>query len=151
MRVNLPDDVLTGLVVDSVTGGHPRRVDIHADYELEGLWTRCSDAALWHFNIHHEHMHDLHFAEPTTDTSSVQVTLDGSTLNLEFDRQIDDVSALAQQFANSHASLTGAGCSNGDSACLASKLERAMRSAPAMNKVSTSQCSRIPDRVFCCG
>ena len=44
-----------------------RRVDVAVDYELEGQWTRCRDDAVWHFNIHPEHMYDLWAGEPETD------------------------------------------------------------------------------------
>ncbi|KAJ8611969.1 hypothetical protein CTAYLR_004354 [Chrysophaeum taylorii] len=150
-RLGLPDDVLTGLIVDSATGGRPRRVDVPADYELEGRWTRCSDASLWHFNIHSEHMYDLHLAEPTTQTRTVDVGVDGRSVVLEFDAHSDNLTALAYEFVSTRDTLVGAGCAPGNTTCLASRLEYALRTAPSFSRDRGSPCDRIADRVFCCG
>ena len=60
----LPDDVEVGLLVDGVTGGNFVRVDVEADYATEGRWSPCRPESAWHFNLHPEHMYDLHSAEP---------------------------------------------------------------------------------------
>ena len=146
--IYLPDDVMTGLVVDAVTAGNFRRVDVPTDYELEGLWTSCSDDSLWHFNIHPEHMYDLHLAEKDTVARAVDVSLDGVDVSLEFDDlAINDLQVLADDLSARYDSLRGAGCQ--DSHCLASQLQAALRHAP--RTPPSSPCRRIPDRLFCCG
>ena len=39
---------------------HPREIAVQADYDFHGTYTKCRDDALWHFNIHPEHMYDLY-------------------------------------------------------------------------------------------
>ena len=60
----LPDDVEVGLLVDGVTGGN-RRVGVEADYATEEGGPPVRPASAWHFNLHPEHMYDLHSAGPT--------------------------------------------------------------------------------------
>lgn len=145
----LPDDVLAGLVVDST--GSPRRVSVKTDYEFEGQWTPCSDDALWHFNIHFEHMYELHLAEPTTTRSAVEVAIDDDVLLVEVDPEVDDISHVSRAFAAAHDSLAGAGCIGDDSACLAGGLERALREARPSAASDRSRCGHLPFGVFCCG
>ncbi|KAJ8611925.1 hypothetical protein CTAYLR_004345 [Chrysophaeum taylorii] len=123
-RLGLPDDVLTGLIVDSATGGRPRRVDS---------------------------MYDLHLAEPTTQTRTVDVGVDGRSVVLEFDAHSDNLTALAYEFVSTRDTLVGAGCAPGNTTCLASRLEYALRTAPSFSRDRGSPCDRIADRVFCCG
>mmetsp|Transcript_40951 Transcript_40951/g.82628 ORF Transcript_40951/g.82628 Transcript_40951/m.82628 type:complete len:475 (-) Transcript_40951:406-1830(-) len=53
----MADDVMIALVLARF---NPIEVSIDADYEFEGKYTRCHNEALWHFNIHPEHMYDLY-------------------------------------------------------------------------------------------
>ena len=55
----MADDVMVALVVAKF---RPYELVVRADYEFEGLYTACHDDALWHFNIHPEHMYDLYHA-----------------------------------------------------------------------------------------
>jgi hypothetical protein len=52
----MADDVMIALVVARFD---PIKIPVRADYEFEGKYTGCHDDALWHFNIHPEHMYDL--------------------------------------------------------------------------------------------
>lgn len=142
IRLTLPDDVLTGLVVDAATAGNPVRIDVPADYELEGKWTSCTDTALWHFNIHFEHMYDL-----AHDGLSLDVELDHATLALHADHP-DNVTVAAAAFVAAHGPIAGAGCPRGDDPCLVGRLASSLLSS---GHPRSPPCSRIPDRTFCCG
>mmetsp|Transcript_13665 Transcript_13665/g.16522 ORF Transcript_13665/g.16522 Transcript_13665/m.16522 type:complete len:212 (-) Transcript_13665:59-694(-) len=149
---NLPDDITAGLHVDALTAGHFRRIDIPTDYELEGKWATCSDNAIWHFNIHPEHMYHLHLAENTTRTRSLDLEIDGNTaVHIHFDADRDNLSALALAFVNDHR------LSNPELSFY--QLQTALHQAAASDTnlyLNKRRCTFIPtdtngDRVFCCG
>ncbi|KAJ1451316.1 galactosyltransferase-domain-containing protein [Pelagophyceae sp. CCMP2097] len=146
----LPDDVLMGLVVDSVTAGNFRAVSIPTDYELEGRWTSCSDGALWHFNLHAEHMRDIH---APVSKRALQVELGAAgVVTVAVDAGADhDVAARCQvaaaTFYENHGPLGGGGCDSGDAECVVAFLAKALAAQP----VEVSQCAGVPGRVFCCG
>ena len=65
LQAALPDDVLVGLTAREALGGDAGAVEarfahVRAAYDLEGRWTPCEAAAAWHFNVHPEHVYDLH-------------------------------------------------------------------------------------------
>lgn len=132
----LPDDVLIGLIVDAI---RPRFVDVPTDYEFEGRWTRCKDSSFWHFNIHYEHMYDLH-------STSLDVRIgDGDHLHFDIDRSLT-LASIARKLLVDYPGINVQGCSGGGGGdqeeCLTTDLEVAL---------SSGRCDRIPERIFCCG
>ena len=53
----MADDVFVALLLAKF---RPREIAVQADYDFHGTYTKCRDDALWHFNIHPEHMYDLY-------------------------------------------------------------------------------------------
>ena len=53
----MADDVMVALLVARFA---PLTLRVPVDYEFHGLYTKCRDSSMWHFNIHPEHMYDLH-------------------------------------------------------------------------------------------
>ena len=108
----LPDDVEVGLLVDSVTGGNFIRVDVEADYATEGRWSPCRPESAWHFNLHPEHMYDLHSAEPDVTWREYGFEVDGGRVLLGWDDR-EDLDAFASLVARTMDSweraATGAG------------------------------------------
>ena len=144
----LPDDVEVGLLIDSVTGGNFVRVDVEADYATEGRWSPCRPASAWHFNLHPEHMYDLHSAEPDVTWFEYGFEVDGGRVLLGWDDR-EDLDAFASLVASDHG-LVGEGC-HGAAAdtCAGGRLAAALRAAPVVS--SADRCSRVPEGVFCCG
>jgi len=144
----LPDDVEVGLLIDSVTGGNFVRVDVAADYATEGRWSPCRPESAWHFNLHPEHMYDLHSAEPDVTWYEYGFEVDGGRVLLGWDDE-EDLDAFASVVASDHG-LVGEGChGDGSDTCAGGRLASALRAAPVVS--SPDRCSRVPEGVFCCG
>ena len=144
----LPDDVEVGLLIDGVTGGNFVRVDVEADYATEGRWSPCRPESAWHFNLHPEHMYDLHSAEPDVSWYEYGFEVDGGRVLLGWDDR-EDLDAFASSVAADHG-LVGEGChGDGSDTCAGSMLASALRAAPVVS--SADRCSRVPEGVFCCG
>lgn len=144
----LPDDVEVGLLVDSVTGGSFVRVDVEADYAIEGRWSPCTSSSAWHFNVHPEHMYDLHASEPDVTWYEYGFEVDGGRVRLGWDAA-EDLERFASQVAADHG-LVGEGCHGAAAdACAGSMLASALRAAPVA--AAADRCSRVPGGVFCCG
>lgn len=56
----MADDVMIALITSRF---NPLKLAVKVDYEFEGTYTACNDDSFWHFNIHPEHMYDLHYNE----------------------------------------------------------------------------------------
>ena len=142
---DLPDDVAAALAVASAGGG-ATRVSVAADYAFEGEWTPCTEGALWHFNVHPEHLYDLHAGEPSTDWRALEVDVDGAAAAVAFDAGSADAGDVAAAFARDHG-LLGLGCppGDGDGACVAAALAAALAASPR------ARAPRCPVARFCCG
>jgi hypothetical protein len=58
----MADDIMIALILSRYFET-ANKLMVKVDYEFEGLYTRCSDESMWHFNIHPEHMYDLYHNE----------------------------------------------------------------------------------------
>lgn len=119
-----------------------------ADYAFEGEWSPCTEAALWHFNLHPEHLFDVHARDPEGGAAgwrSAAFDVDGAAATVGFDAD-EDVDALAGAVARDHG-LLGAGCAAGDSGCVATALALELRAA----RVADAAGHRCPVARFCCG
>lgn len=60
----MADDIMIALILQhKISQNHQNTniiSDFQIDYEFEGLYTLCHNDAMWHFNIHPEHMYDLY-------------------------------------------------------------------------------------------